>query len=50
MKKAFLILFVVGLGLNLYCQARSNVQGKEPCSYRIADLFAGIGGIRLGYE
>ena len=50
MKKAFLILLVSGLGMSP-CQAEDcATQGKELSSYRIADLFAGIGGIRLGYE
>lgn len=50
MKKAFLILFMVGLCMDPWCHAENKVQGNELCTYRIVDLFAGIGGIRLGHE
>lgn len=51
MKKGFLLLLAVVLGIGSCCQAEvCAAQEKDQCSYRIADLFAGIGGIRLGYE
>ncbi len=51
MKKLSLICFVIALSSTRLCSADDSALQDCPApTYRIIDLFAGIGGIRLGFE